>query len=344
MRTPPTIRELPPPPPGRTGWPWTEAPLPLPETMPGGAPWPRITVVTPSFNQAQFLEETIRSVLLQGYPNLEYMVIDGGSTDGSAAIIERYAPWLSFWVSERDRGQAHAINKGFDRATGDLVGWINSDDLLLPGALARVAAAHHTAPDALILGDVNEIDERGQLRCHYRQANVSFATLFRTWERACIWSQPGTFVPLALHRAVGPLDERLRFVFDLDWMLRLLLCAPVRYLHVPIASFRLHGGSKTVGEVVCWFPEYPRVFHRFADHIPGQDRWLARAELELWGAIIPLSIAYRDWRRGVTMLLRSLSYDVRILRSRRFYTLAVAALLPLPALRVARDLLGVRNV
>src|SRR5262245_2264682 len=116
----PLLSALPPPPPGRDGWPWTVASDPLPETRPNGSAWPRISVVTPSYNQGRFLEETIRSVLLQGYPDLEYFVIDGVSTDESVAIIERYAPWLSFWVSEPDGGQVEAINKGIARATGDL--------------------------------------------------------------------------------------------------------------------------------------------------------------------------------------------------------------------------------
>src|SRR5579862_8824120 len=104
-------------------------------------PWPRITVVTPSFQQGRFLEETIRSVLGQGYPNLDYIVIDGGSTDQSVEIIQKYAAQLSYWVSEPDHGQANAVNKGFQRSTGEILGWLNSDDLLLPGALFTIGRA-----------------------------------------------------------------------------------------------------------------------------------------------------------------------------------------------------------
>ena len=112
-----TLAELPPPPPGKTGWPWTEESPRLADMMHDGQPWPRVSIVTPSYNQAEYIEETIRPVLLQGYPDLEYIVIDGGSTDGSVEIIRTYAPWLTYWVSEPDRGQTYAINKGWMRAT-----------------------------------------------------------------------------------------------------------------------------------------------------------------------------------------------------------------------------------
>ena len=135
----PTLAELPTSPPGKLGWPWTVETPQLPDTMPDGQLWPLISIVTPSCNQGQFIEETIRSVLLQGYTNLEYIIIDGASTDNSVEVIKKYEPWLTYWVSEKDRGQAHAINKGKSLSSGDIFQWINSDDYLEPRCLLAVA-------------------------------------------------------------------------------------------------------------------------------------------------------------------------------------------------------------
>src|SRR5262245_11264512 len=128
----PQLSELPPPPANKKGWPWTEECAQLPDRMPDGSEWPRISIVTPSYNQGAFLEETLRSVLLQGYPNLEYVVIDGGSRDCSVDVIKKYERWIRYWVSEPDRGQSHAINKGFEKTNGDILAYINSDDAYLP--------------------------------------------------------------------------------------------------------------------------------------------------------------------------------------------------------------------
>lgn len=131
----PTLSELPPPSPGKTGWPWTEESLRLPKNMSDGHPWPRISVVTPSFNQGQYIEETIRSVLLQGYPDLENFIIDGASTDNSIEIIKKYSSWLRYWVSEPDSGQSDAINRGLRMGSGLFATSINSDDMLYKNAL-----------------------------------------------------------------------------------------------------------------------------------------------------------------------------------------------------------------
>lgn len=132
------INKLPSAPEGKIGWPWTGGSAPLPERMPDGSLWPKISIVTPSYNQSQFLEEAIRSVLLQNYPNLEYIIIDGGSTDGSVEIIKKYEPWLAYWVSEKDKGIYAAMQKGIGLAQGDWVFFLGSDDILIE-CLADVA-------------------------------------------------------------------------------------------------------------------------------------------------------------------------------------------------------------
>ena len=151
LRTALTLKDLPPPPADKSGWPWTEQSQPLPERMPDGSEWPRISIITPSYNYGQFLEETIRSVLLQGYPNLEYIIIDGGSADNSVEIIRKYEPWLQYWISEPDNGQTDAIQKGFSKSTGVVWNWLNSDDILEKNALQHIAKAFKNNPCATLL-------------------------------------------------------------------------------------------------------------------------------------------------------------------------------------------------
>jgi glycosyltransferase involved in cell wall biosynthesis len=239
------IEQLPPPPARKQGWPWT-APSDSAVPATGNEHWPRITVVTPSYNQGAFIEETIRSVLLQGYPNLEYLVIDGGSSDETVAILERYSPWLSYWVSEKDRGQSHAINKGFARATGQLMNWLNSDDLLLPGALAALGAAARQHPDSLIAGDVIWFGEGLRDEPRKRQRGLTYANLVRYWTGTAYYQQPGLFYPRAVYEAAGGVDESLWNSMDYDLFCRMLRRAEVVYLDQPLVRFRYHDSSKTV--------------------------------------------------------------------------------------------------
>src|SRR6516162_5188478 len=143
----PTLAELPAPPAGKSGWPWTIESAQLPDAMPDGRAWPRISIVTPSYNQGQFIEETIRSVLLQGYPNLEYIVMDGGSKDNTLRVLRKYEHAIHFWTSAPDKGQAEAINKGFARANGEILAWLNSDDVYEMGVFAQVAKFFQQQPD-----------------------------------------------------------------------------------------------------------------------------------------------------------------------------------------------------
>src|SRR5512145_1961113 len=217
MPRPHPADNLPPPPSGRRGWPWEPAPCAAPVV----ADPPRITLVTPSFNQVRFVEATLRSVLLQGYPNLQYLVLDGGSTDGSADVIRRYAPFLDHSASKRDRGQSDALNQGFSLADGELLGWLNSDDRLLPGALWAVAAAFRARPDAAAwVGGVRSVNADGRLIYVQQPRGLTLPDL-ADWGHAGQFAQPGCFFSAPKARAAGPLDEALHYSFDVDFWLRL---------------------------------------------------------------------------------------------------------------------------
>ena len=179
---------------------------------------PRISIITPSYNQGQFLEKTILSVLSQDYPNLEYIIIDGGSVDSSVDIIKKYENQLSYWVSEKDKGQTHAINKGLRRATGELVNWLNSDDLLEPNALNIFSRAVLEHPDSdAYFGDYRAINASGDTIYARKSAPYSRNALF--WGRQ-LSSQPSVFFKRSLLDRVGYLDETKHFCMDTEFWIR----------------------------------------------------------------------------------------------------------------------------
>jgi len=205
--------------------------------------WPRISVITPSFNQAAYLERTLRSVLDQGYPNLEYIVIDGGSTDGSVDIIRRYADRLVFWVSEPDHGQTAAINKGLQRATGEWVAWQNSDDIYYPGAFHDLAAAATKHPQAgLIIGDTMLIDERDCPLRDIRYVKPSYKALLA---EGMILTNQSAFWHRSAHAEIGLMREDLHCSFDYEWFLRLAQHTEGVHVDRIWGAFRLHGETKT---------------------------------------------------------------------------------------------------
>ncbi|NNJ09088.1 glycosyltransferase [Chloroflexales bacterium ZM16-3] len=239
----PRLHEIPAPPAGRDGWPW--AVETLPKLKPTDHPWPKITVVTPSYNQASFLEETLRSVLLQGYPNLEYIVMDGGSTDGSVEIIERYRPWLAHVHIGPDGGQAAAIAAGFNQASGDILAWLNSDDRYQPGALLR-AGRFMARNSALVFinSDVNHILADGALRHRYYVAAPSQMVAANLGRHMLV--QQGCFWRREAYERVGGVDPSLRFCMDRDLFIRLMGSGSVgRMPGPPTADFREHEAAKS---------------------------------------------------------------------------------------------------
>ncbi|MCB0764791.1 MAG: glycosyltransferase [Flavobacteriales bacterium] len=219
---------------------------------------PRITIITPSFQQAPFLEACLASIHSQGYPDLEHIVVDGGSTDGSRAIIERFGDRLSWWCSEPDRGQSHAINKGLERATGGVFGWINSDDTLLPGALDVVGKAFRDDPELMVLQGVRiAIHENGAHEPLQGNDPGDPDALFIAPRIA----QQSTFFRSEAVRKAGGVDERLHHVMDLELWLRLLFTngtAHLRFIDTPLATFRMHPESKS-----------STAQHRFVDETAG---------------------------------------------------------------------------
>lgn len=237
------VHDLPPPPPGRAGFPWTEGTPPLPATLPDGSDYPKISVVTPSYQQAEFLEETIRSVLLQGYPNLEYIVMDGGSKDNSVEIIQKYAPFLVFWASEKDTGQANAINKAFALSTGEIMGWLNSDDLLLPGALGSIARAFAEQPQInFVTGLRKTIDKASNVTSNWIRDNPND---FYVRHYCCV-AQETTYWRRAAWEKLGPLDESLQFALDYEYWLRAIASGDtLHFIPQFTGGFRDYSENKT---------------------------------------------------------------------------------------------------
>jgi glycosyltransferase involved in cell wall biosynthesis len=263
----PGVNNLPDPPKNANGWPWKYETPTVPVNFPGGQPWPLVSVVTPSYNQGQFLEATIRSVLLQGYPNLEYMVIDGGSTDDSQEIIRRYEGKLSFWVSEKDRGQAHAINKGLARAKGTILGWLNSDDVLMPGTIFRIVDAFKQHNDIdVIYGHLDRIDPQGNLvpTPILPKDRVEFNKHTALME--CVVNQPGCFWQRPMMDKVGLLNDALHYGLDYEYWTRMLIAgAKFMRLDDTVAQFRLSATSKTVNQTTKMAREAISIVDTFLD-------------------------------------------------------------------------------
>ncbi len=219
---------------------------------------PAITVITPSYNQGQFIGQTIESVLRQDYPNLQYLIIDGASTDHTAKVVAPYRNRLTF-ISERDQGQTDAINKGLRMATGDIVCWLNSDDYFLPGTLQAVGTFFAANPEKLWLtGDCQIVDEAGQpiqepIRQYKRVLRSLWPAAFLGVTNAVC--QPATFWRRAAHQPLGYLREDLRYTMDYDWWLRLAQAQPPAISRQVFSAFRIHQHSKGGSQYVPQFQE-----------------------------------------------------------------------------------------
>ncbi len=221
---------------------------------------PLVSIITPSYNQANFLESTIQSVLAQDYPNVEYIIVDGGSTDGSVDVIRRYEGRLAAWISEKDEGQTDAINKGFAMAQGEILAWLNSDDVYQPSAISEAAAFLEENPGVgMVYGDTNFIDEDGRVLGKFNAQQTSYKRLRRG---GVYIPQPASFWRASLWDAVGPLDPSFYFAMDYDLWVRFAKVAELRYVPRLWANFRVYQDAKSfAADDQCW-PEMLRVHRR----------------------------------------------------------------------------------
>ncbi len=227
------------PKPTKKGWPWDVETDP--KVYDPNLSWPKITIVTPSYNQGIYIEETIRAVLLQNYPNLEYIVIDGGSTDQTKEILEKYSPWISFWQSEKDDGQGHAINKGFSLASGEIYGWINSDDYYMYSSFYTLANAFRNSKINLIYGDgLNLTEETGQM-IYQKGSLVLERYLFVggvILQHSCFWRSK-------IHQ---PILEALYCAVDSELWFRLIPKEKIKHVKYPLGISRTQAEAKTYNE------------------------------------------------------------------------------------------------
>jgi len=254
----PNLNTIPPSPKDKTGWPWNEKY----DLHDGGSgpdeKLPLVSIVTPSFNQGQYIEETIRSVLLQRYPNLEYIVVDGGSKDNSVEIIQKYEKWLAHFVSESDQGQANAINKGWQGSTGQILAWINSDDIYLPGTLKKVSTLFYEHPQVdFIFSHCLVINEKGRI-INMIQGKDPEKFEILSWRNFI--PQPTVFFRKKVLQSTGYLNEKLNLSMDFDYWRRISKSHKMKLINDIFACFRLHNESKTSLQLKQFRKESKRSF------------------------------------------------------------------------------------
>ena len=242
--------------------------------------WPRITIVTPSYNQGDYIEDTILSVLNQDYPNLEYIIIDGGSTDQTVDIIKKYNDRIQYWVSEKDSGQSNAINKGFLRATGEIINWLNSDDQLMPGTLHRLAGLFTEHPEVAVVH--GRIEYFGETTPYY-SVNIPKKDLRTRYVSHICMPQPACFYRKKLIDEQGLLDESLHFSMDTDLFVRAGLHYQILQVEEVFARFRLHAASKSVSSFNKRFlDDNARIFSKVLFTLGAQQEIGFMQQLDLY--------------------------------------------------------------
>ncbi|MEW6718506.1 MAG: glycosyltransferase family 2 protein [Chloroflexota bacterium] len=250
--------------------------------------YPLVSIVTPSYNQARYLEYTIQSVLRQDYPHIEYLIVDGGSTDDSVDIIKKYAPRLSWWTSQPDSGQAEAINKGLSRARGEILAWLNSDDMYLPGVLSQAVKAFESYPQAsMVYGDAITVDEVGHLLN---------ALVFGDWGLKELMAfriicQPAVFMRRTALDQAGLLDESYHCLLDHHLWVRLAILAPIQHISAFWAAARFHPAAKNVAQASLFGQEALRLASWMGDQ-PELAHLLSENLRQVWGGAHRLNARY----------------------------------------------------
>lgn len=304
----PTLAELPAAPPGKIGWPWTQETPQNANAMSRRSSYPKVSIVTPSYNQGRFIEETIRTVLLQGYPNLEYIIIDGGSTDNTVEIIRRYEPWLAYWTSEPDKGQSNAINKGFRHSTGEIMAWLNSDDCYEPGTVWRVVKTFQKHRNYhIVCGYRTAVDAASQplTRDVYLRPDKFSVS------RICYVPQETVFWRRSLWERVGELDESYQFALDFEFWQR-IVAAGYRFGLIPqfIGIFRRHECAKSQTQLDIRSLEVARIYEHYLHS--------SRPELEMY-----MEVGRSWWLRKAAL---DRLYQKGLFRFPRLFELAVTIL------------------
>lgn len=306
----PAVEELPPAPSGVTGWPWTEGSPLLHERMVDGREWPVLSILMCSFRQGKYIEETIRSILLQGYPRLQFVIMDGQSDDETTEILEKYDRWISYWISEPDRGQGDAVNKAFRISTGQIVGWQNSDDIYFPGAFRRAAEVLWPSSDIdCVYGRTATINPESKIISRPEECDESPFRLqdMIPWPNL---HNEALFIRRALISGEDLLDTQWRRCMDIDLFYRLAK-QPAKFLYLPelFAGRRIHPDAKGSVDVVVVTEEYRRIYMDMAQN-PDLDPAVHRKAVECIQMF-----AHRDWKarhfqmmRDSLNALRSLPY------------------------------------
>jgi glycosyltransferase involved in cell wall biosynthesis len=257
MKSIPRVTDLPPPPEGKTGWPWTEGSQPLPE-----GDWPSITIALPSFNQGIYLEQCIRSIILQGYPNFTFHLRDGGSTDESEAIIHKYIPWYDSWEFGPDGGQCAAINSVLLDADTELAGWMNTDDFYMPNALQHLAEAARTQPEHVVwAGNTEEIDTEDQ-HVRFFPPKIGDVADLAHWYGKFGFHQPSTIFRLDLFKELTGLDPAIHTCLDVELWLRMRARGTFGITEATISTVRNNPESKAIKFSRRQMVELLAVMHR----------------------------------------------------------------------------------